>query len=146
MTDAGQNVATLPAGGPLPALQIFETRPDQITLHAIWDYELDDLSGYSRPIVLAFAATLVGACLGLIPSFIGVIGTIGAGRAIDLGGLIVAVLWGGTLLGGSIAGFFAVQGQLDIRHLKAKIRARAAIQLNPPQSGASSSADASPSA
>jgi hypothetical protein len=132
-------------GGPFFPIQIVGTHPKSITLHSIWDYELDNLTGYSRPVTLAVSATLVGAFLGLIPSASDVIGKVSDGRRIDGGSLVIVGVWGATILGGLIAGFFAVQGQMAAQQLKATIRARTAVLLNPRGHAASASGDASPS-
>jgi hypothetical protein len=53
---------------PVLGVQIFETDPNGIKFHGIWDHELESLMVVERPIDLALATGAGGAFVGLFPA------------------------------------------------------------------------------
>lgn len=119
-----------PTQGQQPAFPIFETAPESITWHKIWDYELDTMTNVSRPLVLGLATMFIGAALGLVPSVKDVFTASGTTGALGWADLLIVGLAGACAAFGLAFGAFAVQGQLVALKVKGAVRARKSRQIN----------------
>ena len=128
------NTAVVPSIGPQAQLpfQLYESRPESITQHVIWDYELDKLVNISRPITLGLATTLGGAFLGLLPYVIHVVGLVMGQKVIPATDFVLAMVGVACLAGASFAGYFAYQGQHDAFEIRRAVRSRNIRPVNPP--------------
>jgi len=124
----GPDLPLLPSAG--STIPFYETEPDSITWHKIWDHELDNLTNVSRPLVSAGATTLLGAVLGLVPSLAEIYGKVLRGATLGLVDLLVVGLGGACLAAGLVCAAFAIRAQLDAQSVKTKIRARNPRQIN----------------
>jgi len=103
---------------------VYETGPDSITWHKIWDYELDTLTNISRPLTLAISTMLIGAGIGLVAPMISGLEDLFRQKpdtVPDLAYLVSCVICVGV---GVTVGIFAAQGQLDAHRVKVDIRNR----------------------
>ncbi|WP_271068868.1 hypothetical protein [Caulobacter sp. NIBR1757] len=134
MSEAFENSvpAHMNAGSTLP-FQIFETRPDSITWHFIFDHELDKLVNISRPIALGLSTMLLGAFLGLLPSIADAVHLAVVHKPVGLFSLFLVAVGVGCLAGGGFCGFFALQGQSDANALRDLIKSRNLRAVNEPQ-------------
>lgn len=120
-----------PNEGGLP-FQIFQTSQSHITCHTIFDYELDRLVNISRPLTVGVATLLIGAALGLLPSVLDIAELAKSGQITSLSKLFLLFVFGMSLAGGGVCGFFALRGQKDANDIRADVRARTAIPITPP--------------
>lgn len=113
-------------------VQIYETRPESITWHIIWDHELDDITNISRPIILGLSTTFLGCFMGLIPSSLDVLDKVTNKLPISMAH-VGAVAFTAISFAFSVAlGFFALRGQQDADRIKQEIRSRRPSQVMPP--------------
>lgn len=113
-----------------PLIPFYETEPASITWHKIWDHELDSMTNIARPIVLGISTTLVGATLGLVPSFAAIAEKMGEGAAISSAEGAILMCFGACAAGAAAFGFFAIRGQLDAQKVKRDVRNRSPRQIN----------------
>ncbi len=123
MTDASQNQNISEQDTNLgTTFQQFHTTADDIVLHEIWDFQLNEIAQAVRPFCLSLSTTMGGAAIGLIPSILDVTGKL-------LGNKPIGILGGGTLAaffacvtGALIYGFQARKGILAAEGFIAKMR------------------------
>jgi hypothetical protein len=123
-----------------PGVSFYETEPDSITWHKIWDFELEGLVNIARPIVLGLSTTFLGAAIGLLPTVRDTFGKLKTPGALGDGDLVMLIVAGACLAGAIAFGFFAVRGQWDAHKLKTKIQGRNPRQIGHGPGGAGATA------
>lgn len=114
----------------VPGVTHYETQPDSITWHKIWDYELESLTNVSRPIVLALSTMFIGSGVGLLPTVLGVFDKVSSKMHLTTTDLQMLLVAGGCWAFGLAFGFFAARGQYDAYRTKKAIRARNPHKIN----------------
>lgn len=108
----------------------YETGPDSITWHKIWDHELDKIASISNPVALTIASTAAGAFVGLLPSAAEAISVAKSTAGFGLANVAVLIAWAVCFTLSVTVGYSAFQGHKDTTKTLSGIRERAKKRLD----------------
>lgn len=105
-------------------ITIYETGPDSLTWHKIWDHELTAITNVSGPIALSISTASAGAFLSLFGSAMKAAEAAQAGQPVPVDGISAIAICAitGTLT--VSVGWIAIKGQIDARRVLKEIRER----------------------